>query len=302
MAHRRIASVSRRSVTFLADDGSPVTARVSGSVYRDLHPVVGDMAEVTNPSTDPVVTGILPRTSVLERTSPLGEKRQVIAANVDAALVVASVGNPPFRRGFVDRALAAAEWRELPSWLVVSKTDLAPGAGDRESVEEILADYGPCGAGYPVFAVSCENGEGMEPLRARLSGHTVVMAGQSGTGKTTLARYLNPSLDLETGALNVKTGKGRHTTVKARLLPLGEDTFLIDTPGLRMFSIDHIPPDSLRYCFREFGELQDGCRFGNCLHDSEPGCSVRDAAGSGGISRRRYSSYINLLGELREKS
>jgi ribosome biogenesis GTPase len=295
----RIASVSRRSVTFLDGEGEAVTAQVSGTVYRDCHPVVGDVAEVSGSRKDPVVTGIRPRTSVLERTAPLGERRQVIAANVDAVLVVASFESPPFRRGFVDRTLVSAGWRDLESWLVVNKVDLVSTDGDRAVLERILADYGPGGAGCRVFAVSCVTGRGIEPLGAALEGLTVVMTGQSGTGKTTLAGCLNPSLDLVTGRTNLKTGKGRHTTVKARLLPLGRDTFMIDTPGLRMFSVDHVPADELRDCFREFRDLQGDCRFRDCLHDSEPGCAVREAVESGRVSPERYSSYLGLLAELR---
>jgi ribosome biogenesis GTPase len=298
----RIASVSRRSVTFLDGRGEAVTAQVSGNVYRTCHPVVGDIAEVTSPESDPVVIRILPRSSLLERTSPLGDRKQVIAANIDAVIIIASLDNPPFRRGFVDRAIATSVWRDLEAWVVLNKIDLASCPRDGEMIEGILADYGPEGAGCSVFAVSAETGDGIEPLRNRLSGLTVVMTGQSGTGKTSIARCLNPSLDLATGALNTKTGKGRHTTVKARLLPLGGSTFLIDTPGLRMFSIDHIPPDELCSCFSEFGKLDEACRFGNCLHNSEPDCAVHAAVESGKIGRERYMSYLNLMEEIRKKT
>ncbi len=299
MTEFRIASVSRQSVTFWDGSGEAVNAQVSGNVYRTCHPVVGDIAEVNCPECDPVVVRILPRSSLLERTSPLGEKKQIIAANIDAVIVVASLENPPLRRGFIDRAIASSAWRGLEAWLVVNKIDLASGAEDEDLLDRVLADYGPDGAGCRVFAVSCETGEGIGPLGDQLSGLTVVMAGQSGTGKTSLAVCLNPSLDLQTGELNKKTGKGRHTTVKARLLPLGGDTFLIDTPGLRMFSIDHIPPGELQSCFGEFQGLDDTCRFGNCLHDSEPDCAVHEAVESGRISRERYASYRSLLEELR---
>ena len=128
----------------------------------------------------------------------------------------------------------------------------------------------------------------------------MVMTGQSGTGKSSLAKRLNPDLDLATGEVNRKTAKGKHTTVKARLFPLGKETYLIDTPGLRTFSIDHIPAAELGCCFSEFIALADDCRFRNCLHDSEPGCGVHAAVDSGEISRNRYVSYKNLLNELRE--
>jgi len=296
----RIASVSRRSVTFLDGSGMHVTARVSGNVYKTCHPVVGDIALLRKETDEPIVTEILPRKTVLERTSSLGQKKQIIAANVDLVLVIASLREPRLKRGFIDRAVAASEWQDLKAAIVINKIDLASGEADRETLAEILSDYGPDGAGYDVLPLSCKTGQGVDQIRDRLRGLSVVMTGQSGTGKSSLAKRLNPDLDLATGEVNRKTAKGRHTTVKARLFPLGGETYLIDTPGLRTFSIDHVPVDELGCCFIEFTELEDGCRFRNCLHDSEPGCAVREAVELGDLSRNRYNSYRNLLNELRE--
>lgn len=296
----RIASVSRRSVTFLDGSGMHVTARVSGNVYKTCHPVVGDIALLRKETDEPIVTEILPRKTVLERTSSLGQKKQIIAANVDLVLVIASLREPRLKRGFIDRAVAASEWQNLKAAIVINKIDLASGEADRETLAEILSDYGPDGAGYDILPLSCKTGQGVDQIRDRLRGLSVVMTGQSGTGKSSLAKRLNPDLDLATGEVNRKTAKGRHTTVKARLFPLGGETYLIDTPGLRTFSIDHVPVDELGCCFIEFTELEDGCRFRNCLHDSEPGCAVREAVESGDLSRNRYNSYRNLLNELRE--
>jgi putative ribosome biogenesis GTPase RsgA len=192
--------------------------------------VCGDVVEAVPESPRWRVTAIAERSSVLTRTSPLG-KPQVLAANIDRVLVVASICSP-------------------------------------------------AKSGVPVI-------------------QTVVLTGPSGAGKTSVAMKLNPRLDLAVGALNQKTSRGRHTTVAARLLHLWGDTWMMDTPGLRAFSIEHIPAGELWQCFPEFRGLEP-CHYRNCLHDSEPGCPVRDGVASGLIDRERYDSYLKLLGEIRE--
>lgn len=239
------------------------------------------------------VEEVLPRKTCLERTSPLG-KRQVLAANIDLVVVVASISSPPLRRGFLDRALASAEWNRLAAAIVLNKIDLTDreDAADPDELEAVYRGI----AGYTVLRTSTVKPQGLEEFSGLIRGKTVVLAGVSAAGKTSLIKAVNPDLDLRVGAVNLKTTKGRHTTVSARLLRLGEDTFLMDTPGLRAFSVDHIPPDELRFCFREFNDLPP-CRFRNCLHETEPGCMVVQAVKEGKIDPGRHASYLKLLHE-----
>ncbi len=293
----RIQSAGRRGVILALPGGETVKASVAGQVYLAAGgPVCGDVVEAVPGTHRWRVTKVLPRTSVLTRTSPLG-KPQVLAANVDRVLVVVSLCRPPLRTGFLDRVLASAEYNRLGCAVILNKSDLAglPEAADIPELTSLYRD----GAGYDVLPVSAETGAGLPELRELIRGQSVVLTGPSGAGKTSLALALNPGLDLEVGALNAVTSRGRHTTVASRLLHLGGDTWLTDTPGLRAFSVDHIPQNRLGHCFPEFRSLGP-CRFRDCLHDSEPECEVRGAADSGSIAACRYESYLKLLGEIRE--
>ena len=226
----------------------------------------------------------------------MGLSTQIIAANVDMVLVIMSMKEPVFSDGFLSRALVAASWRELKATVILNKIDLC-GRQEEKLENRILSTYGSKEAGYSVFLVSCKTGRGTDELFEHIRGLTVVMTGPSGAGKTTLVKYYNPSLDVKIGSLNPKTNKGRHTTVAARLIPLKKNTDLIDTAGLRMFSIDHIPRRELQFCFPEFANSIGNCRFRNCLHLSEPGCAVKAKVDDGSISEIRYGIYTNLMNE-----
>ncbi len=253
----------------------------------------GDIARAVSKQSVWYVEEIVDRNGCLERTSPTG-RRQVLAANIDLVVVVASIASPPLRRGFIDRALASADWNRLEAALVLNKIDLAgsKGAADPELLEKV---YGKL-AGYTVIKTSAITGMGMERFKDLIAGKTVALAGISAAGKTSLIHAIHPELNLRIGAVNAKTTKGKHTTVSARLIPLGNSTFLMDTPGLRAFSVDHIPKDELKYCFAEFDGVGP-CKFRDCLHETEPECAVLKAVKDGLIDRERHQSYIKLLHE-----
>ena len=290
----RIASSGKRGVTLLFSSGETTKARVSSNVFRKFkNPVCGDIAKVVNKQGSWYVEEILDRKGCLERTSPVG-KRQVLAANIDLVIVVASIASPPLRRGFIDRALASTDWNHLPAALVLNKIDLA-GNRDAACPETLENVYGNM-AGYTVLKTSTVTGQGIEEFRKLIEGKTVALAGISATGKTSLIQAIHPELNLRVGSVNAKTTKGRHTTVSARLIPLDSNTFLMDTPGLRAFSVDHIPRDELKYCFAEFDGLSP-CKFRDCLHETEPGCAVLGAVKNGLIDKERHQSYLKLLHE-----
>ncbi len=271
-------------------------ARVTGRIYHETKPVTGDYALAVKTSDIPLVEKILPRTGILQRTASNGRSTQIIAANVDMVLIVASFKHPVFSDGFVCRALAGVSWKDLKAIIVLNKMDLC-NTQNEELKNRIMNTYDRKRTGYPLFPVSCITGRGTDELLECIRGMTVVMTGPSGAGKTSLVKYYNPSLDVKIGSLNPRTGRGKHTTVAARLIPLDKNTAVIDTPGLRMFSIDHIPRNDLQFCFPEFGYYLDDCKFRDCLHLTEPGCAVKSAVENGSISKIRYGKYIDFMSE-----
>ncbi len=266
---------------------------MAGRVYRESGVVPGDLALVEDLLGTPLVTGVRPRHGVLERHAH-GGRRRVVAANVDLVMVVVSLREPPVSTVFVDRALVACEWAELAATVVLNKIDLAEG-DDAGLIERLGSAYGSGGAGYGLHAISCETGEGVERLAGSIAGRTVVMTGPSGAGKTSIARCFVPGLDLAVGEVSPGTGRGRHTTVSARLVPLGGGAMLMDTPGLGLFGTDHVPRDMVAACMPELAALAGSCRFRNCLHLAEPGCAVKAAVSAGELPASRYGSYRDIM-------
>jgi len=272
--------------------GNELPARTAGRVFSTKSPVPGDLVRARREGGTLLVESVLPRQNTLTRADRSGDAR-LVAANVDLVMAVMSVSEPPFAPGLLDRILVAAEYDRLKAVVVLNKTDLY--SGDSEA---LLADYRV--AGYRCRLISCRSGEGIGEVLELMSERVVMMAGPSGSGKTSIARQLRPDLDLQVGEVSPRTARGRHTTTSTKLISLGIGTFLMDSPGVAGYSVDHIPPEHLGGCFPEISALQDGCRFRDCYHDSEPGCAVREALESGRLSPDRYGSYLELLRTARK--
>jgi ribosome biogenesis GTPase len=216
----------------------------------------------------------------------------VIAANVDRLAIVASVANPPFKSGAVDRFLLAAYAGDLEAILIVNKLDLAePGA---ELPEEIRAYQGI----VPVLLVSAASGAGLGDLRAALAEGVTVFAGHSGVGKSSLLNALEPELRLETGEVSAKWDRGRHTTAQAVYLRLAGGAVVIDTPGVREIGTGPVDPDLLGLVYPDLALLAADCRFRDCRHGAEPDCAVRRAVEEGRLLPARVASWGRLLEEI----
>jgi len=284
--------------TLLTPDGVTLEAKVRGRLMGARKAlgntlVVGDVARVAFERGRAVVGGVAPRRNTFSRRAS-GERaaEQVMAANLDQVIVVASLRDPEFRPGFVDRVLAQAEHAGIPARLVLNKSDL----GDAAEAAALLSDYGR--AGYAGLAVSARTGAEVDHLRQVCRGRRSLVVGHSGVGKSTLLNALFPGLALLAGEVNRKTGKGKHTTTAAVLLQPEPGLELIDTPGMRTFGLWGIGPNDLDQSYPEFRPFLGECRFADCRHVREPGCALHAAVEAGTVPARRLDSYVKLRDEL----
>ena len=279
-------------------DGETVRCRIRGRLrlkgVRSTNPVVvGDeVACEADEGGDYVIADILPRRNyVIRRASNLSKESHIIAANVDQALLMASLRSPETPTEFVDRFLVTCEAYKVPVTILLSKLDLQ----DAEAVAEFRAVYE--GAGYRVLEVSVREGRGVEEVRELLAGRTTLVSGNSGVGKSTLIQAIDPSLDIRTGEISESHHKGRHTTTFSTMYPLAGGGAVIDTPGIKGFGLIDIDEAELWHYFPEMMRVAPACRFYNCTHTHEPGCAVTEAVKAGEISWPRYESYLKIRDE-----
>ena len=220
---------------------------------------------------------------------------QVIAANLDLAVVIAAAAEPATPFGLVDRLLVTAELGNVKAALVINKVDLVSD----DNIEKWQVNYR--NAVDLLLFTSAEDGENIENLTELIRGKTVLFAGSSGVGKSTLANCIDPSLDIKTREISNATGKGRHTTSSSELHAIANGGWLIDTPGLRVCGPWGKTAQNLDEAFPEIRRYKDGCKFRNCLHRTEIGCTVREMIGTPELPELRYNSYLKLLSEAEEE-
>ena len=272
-----------RSLSGFYDVQTPegiVTCRGRGSLRRSGEsPLTGDVVEITAEKGKGMVEKILPRKNSFVRPA---------VANIDALVVFAANVNPITEPFLIDRVAAIAGDQDVAVYLCINKCDLDPAV-------DLVKIYR--NAGFTVIPASAETGEGVEQLRDLIRGKLTAFTGNSGVGKSSMLNRLCPDLQLPTGEVSEKLGRGRHTTRHVELYCLEQDTYVADTPGFSSFDTDQmevILKENLQYSFPDFGAYLGCCQFHDCTHRKEPGCAVRNAVEDGLVEKTRYDSYLRL--------
>lgn len=272
------------------EDGEIYECKAKGIFRKDNQkPLVGDNVEITildEKEKEGNLIRILPRKNALIRPA---------VANVDQAFVIFAMEDPKPNFMLLDRFLIMMEREGVPAIICFNKKDLAA----QEELEFLCNTYQNCG--YQVILASAKQGEGVEEIRKALLGKTTVVAGPSGVGKSSLTNMLQGDVQMETGEISKKLKRGRHTTRHSQVIPVAENTYLMDTPGFSSLYLTDMEEQELKDYFREFQKYEGQCRFQGCRHIHEPGCAVKEALANQEISSLRYEDYLGLHEELKEK-
>ncbi|GAB3575891.1 ribosome small subunit-dependent GTPase A [Spirosoma luteolum] len=240
-----------------------------------------------------IITDIEPRENYIMRQSVHKTAHgHMLAANLDQAVLLATLAMPRTSTGFIDRFLVSAESFRIPTTVVFNKADILTedGLAFQQKIIELYESIG-----YPCLVTSATEGVGVDAFRALLDGKVTLLAGHSGVGKSSLVNAIAPGLNLRTNEVSSFANKGVHTTTFAEMFELAPDTFIIDTPGIKELGLMDTSRTEIGHYFPEMRERLNQCRYNNCLHINEPGCAVKDAVAEGDIAESRYMSYLSMM-------
>lgn len=252
-------------------------------------PLVGDNVEIDILNEEEKlgnVSEIFPRKNDLIRPA---------VANVDQALVIFAADQPKPNFNLLDRFLLMMEQKEIPTIICFNKVDLAA----EEEIEQLRGIYDK--TGHMMFFVSAAKKQGIDEVRACLSGKTTTVAGPSGVGKSSLINLFQSEVMMETGSISEKIQRGKHTTRHSELITLDENSYILDTPGFSSLAVFDLEKEDLKWYYPEFEKIQDSCRFLGCNHIHEPDCAIKQAVEAGDISSIRYENYKLLFEECSKR-
>lgn len=271
-----------------AENGQVYECKAKGAFRKQkIKPLVGDMVRI----------------AVLDEAEHLGNVEEILprknelirpaVANIDMALVIFAAAKPEPNFNLLDRFLCMMEFQNVPVTICFNKTDLV----DEEKIEEYREIYEP--AGYRLMSTCTRTGEGVDAVKALLHGKTTTVAGPSGVGKSSLINALQSDVQMQTGVISDKIDRGKHTTRHSEIVPVMEDSYIMDTPGFSSMDVPGFEKEDLWTCFPEFREYEPYCKFQGCSHINEPDCGVKEALAEGKISSVRYENYKLLYEELK---
>ncbi|MCR1962420.1 ribosome small subunit-dependent GTPase A [Clostridium perfringens] len=250
--------------------------------YNSLKPMVGDRVTIKAENGKGVIEDIHERSSELIRPT---------VANVTQAFVVFAIKNPDINLDLLNRFLTLCEYNDIHAVVCLNKEDLCTEE-EKENLKELINDIG-----YEVLFINAKEGKGFDALKERLEHNITVLCGPSGAGKSTLLNSFIDREHMETGSVSEKIGRGKHTTRHSELIDV-DNGYLVDTPGFTTLDVTFIDRDSLKYCFPEFNDYNNLCKFNGCNHYKEPKCAVKEAVEEGKINKLRYEFYIKTLEEI----
>ena len=297
--------------TVESENGEAFECKIKGKFrikgIKSTNPVaVGDRVEFTLQAVSAdeseqkigMITAILKRKNyIIRRSINLSKQSHIIAANIDQAVLVATLDYPVTTSTFIDRYLASAEAYRIPVLIVFNKIDRYNSKHNKE-LKLLLNTYQ--NIGYKCLTTSAETLAGLDELKEALKNKTNVINGHSGVGKSTLINILQPGLNLKTMEISDSHKTGKHTTTYSELYKLNFGGYIIDTPGIKAFGMLEMEPWEISHYFIEIFKISENCQYNNCSHTHEPGCAVKDAVENGEIAKSRFISYLGLL-EIDEK-
>ncbi len=283
-------------------DGKIIDARSRGKLRtansrNTNHITVGDIVEIDETGEDFSISMIHDRKNyIIRKSTNLSKETHIIAANIDLAIIVATLKEPKLKFGFVDRFLVTAQAYQIPAIIVFNKTDLL-SAKEMDYLTDLREAYR--NIGYESEAISVTNSEGIDRIHEIIKGKITLFSGSSGVGKSSLLNALNADISAKVSVVSSSNEKGQHTTTFAEMYEINPTSFIIDTPGLKSFGLIDMEPEELKNYFPEMVRLSKNCRFGNCKHLNEPGCAVKPKFEESRLPIFRYENYVHLYEELK---